>query len=147
MTEEPHLIQGKAVVDDRGTVRFVNDFSFDNVKRFYSVSNHALGFVRAWHGHRHEAKFCTAVRGSFLVCCVRVDDWNTPSTDLPIHRFVLSDQTPAVLYVPAGYANGFKSLTADATILFFSSARLEDSLGDDIRFPARLWNPWDVVER
>src|ERR1041384_55893 len=118
MTEEPHLIQGKAVVDDRGTVRFVNDFTFDSVKRFYTVTNHALGFVRAWHGHRHEAKFCTAARGSFLVCCVRVDDWNSPSTNLPIHRFVLSDQTPAVLYVPPGYANGFKSLTADATILF-----------------------------
>ena len=56
-------------------------------------------------------------------------------------------QKPAVLYLPAGYANGFMSLTDDATLMFFSTSTVEESRGDDIRFDARYWNAWEVVER
>ena len=49
---EPLLIEGGLAVDDRGEVRFVNGFGFEGVKRFYAVSNHQPGFVRAWHAHR-----------------------------------------------------------------------------------------------
>lgn len=147
MADEPSILQGNVAVDDRGEVAFVNDFDFKGVKRFYTVSNHRKGFVRAWHGHKHEDKYVTAVNGAFLTCCVAVDDWENPSPDLPIHRFVLSDRTPAVLFVPSGYVNGFMSLTEHAKIMFFSTATLEDSLKDDIRFPPRTWDPWTVAER
>jgi dTDP-4-dehydrorhamnose 3,5-epimerase-like enzyme len=147
MADKPELISGRCVVDDRGSVSFVNDFAFPGVKRFYTVTNHSAGFVRAWHGHHYEAKYCSAVTGSFLVCCIRIDDWEKPSRDLPIHRFTLSELSPAVLYVPPGFVNGFKSLTDGAKILFYSTAKLEDSLKDDIRFPARTWDPWAVEER
>ncbi len=143
----PQLIEGKRAVDDRGAVGFVNDFNFAGVKRFYTVENHHAGFVRAWHGHKHEAKFCTAVSGALLLCCIEIDDWTNPSAELPIRRFVLSAGNPAVLHVPAGYVNGFMSLTADAKIMFFSTSTLEESLKDDIRFPARRWDPWRVEER
>jgi len=59
----------------------------------------------------------------------------------------LSAQSPSVLYVPAGYANGNMSLTADAKAIFFSTASLEESKGDDIRFDSRVWDPWTVEER
>jgi dTDP-4-dehydrorhamnose 3,5-epimerase len=147
MREQPQLIQGRAAFDDRGAVGFVNDFAFDGVKRFYTVTNHRTGFVRAWHGHKHEAKYCTAVRGSFLVCCIEIDDWSKPSPDLSILRHVLSEHAPAVLHIPPGFVNGFMSLTDDAKILFFSTSTLEESMKDDIRFPAQTWNPWNVVER
>ena len=42
-------IKGAVHVDDRGEVGFVNDFDFDGVKRFYTIRNHRVGFVRAWH--------------------------------------------------------------------------------------------------
>lgn len=144
---EPFVLQGRIAVDDRGEVGFVNDFDFAGVRRFYTVSNHARGFVRAWHGHKHESKYVTAVCGTFLVCCIRIDDWDSPSPDLPVSRFVLSDKAPAVLRVPPGYVNGFMSLTDNAKVMFFSDATLEESLKDDIRFPARKWNPWTVEER
>ena len=144
---DPTLIRGQSAVDDRGTVGFVNEFRFADVKRFYTVSNHRVGFVRAWHGHKHEAKYCTAVRGALVVCCIQIDNWEKPSANLPIHRFVLSENAPAVLHVPAGYVNGFMSLTESAKILFFSTSTLEDSMKDDIRFPARQWDPWHVEER
>jgi hypothetical protein len=31
--------------------------------------------------------------------------------------------------------------------MFFSTSTLEESLRDDIRFPARYWDPWQVEER
>jgi dTDP-4-dehydrorhamnose 3,5-epimerase len=141
------LLKGGVAVDDRGEVGFVNDFDFTGVKRFYTVCNHQVGFIRAWHGHRHEAKYATVVSGSMLVCCLRIDDWDHPAADLPVQRFVLSDKTPAVLYIPAGHANGFMSLSTGAKIVFFSTSTLRDSLNDDIRFPARKWNPWTIEER
>jgi dTDP-4-dehydrorhamnose 3,5-epimerase len=82
-----------------------------------------------------------------LIACVRIDDWEKPSPDLPVQRFVLSAKTPAVLFIPAGYANGNMSLTADAKAIFFSTSSLEESKGDDIRYDARLWDPWQVEER
>jgi dTDP-4-dehydrorhamnose 3,5-epimerase len=46
---EPKIINGGIAPDDRGSVRFVNDFDFAKVKRFYQVENHRAGFIRAWH--------------------------------------------------------------------------------------------------
>lgn len=143
----PELLRGALAVDDRGEVGFVNEFGFGDVKRFYTVSNHAAGFVRAWHGHRREAKYVLAVSGAALVCCVEIDDWESPSRELVVQRFVLSERSPAVLHVPAGFVNGFMTLTPDAKLMFFSTSTLDESLGDDIRFPARYWDPWQVEER
>jgi len=140
-------MQGGLAVDDRGTVGFVNDFKFDDVKRFYTVSNHAVGFVRAWHAHRREAKYVTVVHGSAIMGAVKVDNWEKPSRDARIERFVLSALKPAVVFVPAGYANGFRTLTADTVVMFFSTCSLEESVGDDVRYDAHYWEAWTVVER
>jgi dTDP-4-dehydrorhamnose 3,5-epimerase len=145
--ELPALLDGNRIVDDRGAVSFVNDFSFDGVKRFYVVSNHRQGFVRAWHAHRREAKYVTVVSGSALVGAVAIDDWETPSPHLTVHRYVLTAGAPRVLFIPPGYGNGFMSLTADAQVLFFSTATLDESRADDVRYPARYWDIWTVDER
>ena len=144
---EPVLYTGDVAVDDRGELMFVNEFDFAGVKRFYTVRNHRAGFVRAWHAHRREAKYMTVVTGAALVGAVAIDDWDAPSRDAPVKRFVLAAHRPRVLYVPAGYANGFMSLTADAHVVFFSTSTIEDSLTDDVRYDARHWDIWTVEER
>jgi dTDP-4-dehydrorhamnose 3,5-epimerase len=118
-----------------------------DVRRVYFVENWAAGTVRAWHAHRHERKWVMAVSGAALVACVRVDDWDNPSADAEIHRFTLDAAAPSVLEVPGGYANGAMSLLPDTKLAYFSDASLDDSLGDDVRFPARLWDPWGIEER
>jgi len=143
----PRLIRGGLAVDDRGEVGFVNEFDFSGVKRFYCLANHRRGYVRAWHAHRREEKFFTVVAGAALVCAVRIDDWKSPSKDAPVERFVLSERAPSVLHVPAGFANGSMSLAARTKILVFSTATLEESQQDDVRFPGRYWDPWTVEER
>jgi dTDP-4-dehydrorhamnose 3,5-epimerase len=145
--QEPRLYNGDLAVDDRGEVTFVNDFDFAGVKRFYTVKNHRAGFVRAWHGHRREAKYVTVLAGAAIVGAVQIDDWDHPSRELPAKRFVLGGRKPRVLYIPSGYANGFMSLTADTHLAFFSTATLQDSVGDDVRYDARHWDIWTVDER
>jgi dTDP-4-dehydrorhamnose 3,5-epimerase len=141
------LYSGDLAVDDRGEVGFVNDFDFAGVKRFYMVKNHRSGFVRAWHAHQREAKYVTVSEGAALVGAVKIDDWQNPSKDLPVSRYVLSARKPRVLFIPAGHANGFMSLTEDARLIFFSTSTLKDSMGDDIRYDARYWDIWHVEER
>ena len=147
MKSEPYIYDGGIAVDDRGEIAFVNDFHFESVKRFYMVSNHKQGFVRAWHAHKHEAKYVLSVAGTALVGAVKIDNWEKPSHDLPVGRFVCSSKKPQVLYIPPGYANGFMSLTADLKLIFYSTASLEESANDDIRFDAGYWDIWKVVER
>jgi dTDP-4-dehydrorhamnose 3,5-epimerase len=142
------LIAGSSHVDDRGFVSFVNDFDFARVKRFYMVENHTAGLIRAWHAHRLEEKYAYVVQGVALVSAVRIDNWENPSVPDKIDRFVLSAQKPSILYIPAGYANGFKSLTQDMKIMFFSTSTVEDSLKDDVRWPPdRFGDVWKVIER
>ncbi len=143
----PRLIEGGIAVDDRGELGFVNGFNFDGVKRFYSVSNHTQGFVRGWHGHKKEAKYITVVRGAALIGAVEIDNWDNPSKDVKVWKFVLSEHKPSIIYIPAGYANGFMSLTADTKLVLFSTSTIEESKGDDFRFDAHYWDAWQVIER
>jgi dTDP-4-dehydrorhamnose 3,5-epimerase-like enzyme len=136
MSDSPHLISGGVAVDDRGSVRFVNDFNFKNVKRFYQVQNHRQGFIRAWHGHQHEGKYVYVAQGSALIGAANME---TSVVD----KYVLSSQSPRVLFIPAGYANGFKTLEDNTIILFFSTSDINTSLKDDIRFPYDKWNIWE----
>ena len=145
--KEPTLIKGGKAVDDRGSLGFVNDFLVNGFKRFYTVENHEQGFIRAWHGHMKESKAIIAIKGSILVGAVQMTDTKNPDKSQTVSRYVLSSDTPSVLVVPAGFANGFKTLSKDAIVLFLSSSTLEESQGDDFRFPFDYWNPWTIEPR
>lgn len=134
--ETPKLITGGVAVDDRGSLRFVNDFDFSGVKRFYQVQNHRRGFIRAWHGHKIESKYVYVVKGTALIGAVPLEG------DPIVVKFTLSDKTPRVLYIPNNYANGAMTLEEDTIIQYFSTSTLEQSKGDDIRFPYDKWNIW-----
>lgn len=143
----PVMIEGGLAVDDRGELGFVNEFDMQAVRRFYTVCNHRAGLVRAWHAHKQEAKIVTVTAGAAIVAAVSIDDWDNPSKDLSVYRYVLSANRPAVVCLPQGHANGFMTLTEDTKLLFFSTASLEESQGDDFRYDAYYWNPWVIVER
>lgn len=144
---KPVCIQGQLFADDRGEVGCVNNFDMRQIRRFYTVTNHKAGFVRAWHAHKKESKYVTVTSGSAIIAAVKIDNWSQPSKDLDIHRFVVSAATPSVILIPKGYANGFKTLTVDTKLMFFSIATLEQSHNDDFRYDAYYWNPWEILER
>lgn len=147
MTAELRLIAGGRATDDRGTLKFINDFDVSHARRFYVVTNHRQGFIRAWHGHEREGKYVTVLQGAAIVAAVRVTDWKNPDPGAKVNRYVLSEGNPSVLFIPPGYANGAMTLTDDAIIQYFSTSTLEESKGDDIRFPANFWNAWSIEER
>jgi dTDP-4-dehydrorhamnose 3,5-epimerase len=130
------LMNGGISVDDRGSVRFVNDFNFENVKRFYQVENHRQGFIRAWHGHKKEGKYVYVSSGTALIGIV---DMETEE----ITKYILSSKQPKVLFIPPNHYNGFKNLEENTSIIFFSTTTLDESLGDDIRESHDKWNIWD----
>lgn len=133
---ESKILQGGISVDDRGSVRYVNDFQFNQVKRFYHVENHRSGYIRAWHGHKKEGKYVYVVSGSALIGIVDMETEN-------IEKFILSDKSPKILWIPPGKYNGFKSLEENTKILFFSTSTINESIDDDIRKPYDQWNIWE----
>lgn len=149
---QTNIFNGGVAVDDRGSVRFVNEFNFSNVKRFYQIQNHRAGFIRAWHGHRNEGKYVYVAQGTFLVGAVKLEE-TTPldgisdnaiiSGEGKPEKFILSSESPKVLWIPPGYANGFMNLTDGGIIQFYSTSILQDSLNDDIRFDYNKWNIWE----
>ena len=152
MSDKPILYEGSLAVDDRGSISFVNGFDFScfrgvGVKLFYIVSNYKQWQIRAWHAHKHEAKAVTLIAGAAIVAAVKIDNWDNPNPSAEVHRFVLSASKPSVLFIPAGYANGFRGLTGDARLMFFSSATVEESRNDDYRFGSHYWEPWNIIER
>jgi dTDP-4-dehydrorhamnose reductase/dTDP-4-dehydrorhamnose 3,5-epimerase-like enzyme len=143
------LIDGGMAVDDRGSLSFVNDYNFYGVKRFYQVKNFSTNTIRAFHGHLREAKYVYVAEGSAIVAAVKLDNVEDPSKKEKVHRYVLSDKKPQVLFIPPKYANGFRPLEENTRILFFSTASLEESKGDDYRYPVDYWGQeiWDVENR
>ena len=142
---EIKTLNGGLATDDRGSVRFVNDFNFEGVKRFYQVQNHREGFIRAWHAHQKEAKYVYVAKGTALIGAVPFDimldlkskkhkNEKIELDNSDIFKTVLSANNPKIVYIPSGYANGFKSLEKDTIIQFFSTSTLQESLGDDFRF-------------
>ncbi len=142
MTDSIQIYQGEAFVDDRGIVSFINELNLAKWKRFYFVENHRAGFVRAWHGHKFESKLIIPISGIIQVSAVRIDDWKNPDKMIEPENHFLSSSKPMAMYIPGGYANGFKSLTDNSKLMIFSSSSLEDSLKDDYRFNWDYWNCW-----
>jgi dTDP-4-dehydrorhamnose 3,5-epimerase-like enzyme len=141
MTE---LIRGNLFTDNRGTLKFVNDFTFPDVKRFYQIIHPDITVVRAWQGHRVEHKYFYVVKGKFAIACVEIDNWETPSPDLEAAVTILEEGAPAVLSVPPGFANGIKALEPDSVLMVYSNLSLQESAEDRWSFDAALWFDWKI---
>lgn len=137
--DKPRLIPGGLHTDERGTVAFVNDFDFAGVRRFYMIRPARPGEVRGWIGHRREHKWFMCIQGRIVIAVVKPDRWDKPSHDLPVCRYELSANQPAVLHVPAGHATASMAVNEGAILLVYSSDRLEVAPGDDHRFAPETW--------
>lgn len=143
MTLKPNLISGGNHKDDRGIISFVNDFRLDQVKRFYTIEHLDVNVVRAWQGHKIEQKWFYVVAGSFELFVVGPDHWESPSDDLEVNEFGLSEINSQILHVPGGYATGFRALEAQSKLIVFSDLTVEQSSNDNYRFEQCLWHDWN----
>ena len=143
MQEQPSILKGGIFTDHRGSMRFVNDFRFGDVKRFYFIKHPDPTVVRAWQGHQFEKKYFYPIAGSFLVAWVKIDDFENPSRDLLPEYHILSTENSEIISVPKGYANGLKALEPNSELLIFSDMDLEESVNEKIRFSADWWLDWN----
>lgn len=133
------LIRGNIYQDQRGIIHFVNDFSFDGVKRFYTITHPYTNTIRAWQGHKYETKYFFVVKGSFIVNWIAIDDWSSPSKNLPISAHILTHTQSEILTIPPGHVNGFQALEPDSILIVFSDKKLDESTKDDFRFSVDYW--------
>lgn len=146
MIEQPTILKGVNFTDNRGSMRFVNDFHFSDVKRFYFIKHPDITVVRAWQGHQFEKKYFYPISGSFVVAWVKIDDFFNPSEDLIPEYHFLSAINSEILSVPKGYANGLKALEPDSELMIFSDMSLEESINEKIRYPSDKWLDWDNLK-
>lgn len=142
----PTAIQGGTYTDDRGQIRFVNDFDMSEVKRMYITTPAASNPWRAWQGHRREQKWFYCLKGRFEVYTIKPDNWDEPSKNAVITKFELEDQSPNVLHVPSGYINGFRSMEAGSSILVYSDFTVAESKEDDYRFDYDYWDTESTIK-
>lgn len=135
----PKVIRGGNFSDHRGTISYVNDFSFAAVERFYIISNSDDNPIRAWQGHKLDAKNFYCLSGSFKIHFVKVDNWETPSKDLSIETVTVSASESKIVHIPAGYANAIQSLEKDSKLMSFSTLQLENVNEDDVRYDSNYW--------
>jgi len=133
------VFSGGLAADNRGKVSFVNSFNFKKVKRFYQIENSALNPIRAFHGHMKESKYFFVSTGSVLLAAVKLNNPKNPNKKVVVYRKIISAKKPTVVYIPAGYANGFKTLEKKTVLLVFSTSSLAESQDDDYRFPEDYW--------
>jgi dTDP-4-dehydrorhamnose 3,5-epimerase-like enzyme len=139
------FIKGGSFTDERGSLKFVNDFSFEGVKRFYQLIHPETAVIRAWQGHQIEQKYFYAVKGEFILAWVKIDNWETPSPVLRAEHIILSENEPGVFCIPPGYANGIKALTPGAILMVYSNLNLEQSASDRWSFPQDQWFDWQHI--
>jgi dTDP-4-dehydrorhamnose 3,5-epimerase-like enzyme len=133
------IFHGGLFSDDRGVIRFCNEFQFEGIKRFYTIKHLSVEVIRAWQGHKLETKYFYVTKGSFLINWINIDNWEHPSKDLKINTHTLTDTHSEILIIHPGHINGFKALEPDSTLIVYSDMLLEDSKKDDYRFPVEMW--------
>lgn len=135
----PEIIKGGNFSDQRGTISYVNDFSFSDIERFYIISNSEKYPIRAWQGHKLDAKNFYCISGSFKIHFVKIDNWENPSKDLLIETVFVSDSDSKILHIPAGYANAIQSLEINSKLISFSTLPLVNVKEDDVRYDSDYW--------
>ncbi|WP_269237487.1 WxcM-like domain-containing protein [Flavobacterium flavigenum] len=136
---KPKIVEGGHFSDHRGTISYVNNFSFKNIERFYIISNSDENPIRAWQGHKLDAKNFYCVKGSFKIHFVKIDNWENPSKDLNIETIIVSASDSKIVHIPPGYANAIESLETDSKLISFSTLPLSAVSDDDVRYASDYW--------
>lgn len=140
---KPRLIEGGVFSDHRGSLQFVNDFDMAVIKRMYFTTHPSTETIRAWQGHKVESRWFFCVKGTFTIKLVKIDDWENPSNSCEVFEFELKEDNPQVLYIPNGFANGFKAKTKDSKLMIMSNYGLNEIEDDHYRFDSNKWTNWD----
>lgn len=130
--------------DDRGTFCNMPIEKF-KLKRVYVVKNFESGMVRAFHYHKHESKVITCIEGYIKLVLIRLgaEDSCVPKE---VTEYYLKEGDGKSIIIPLNVANGWQSLQPNSSILVFSDKTAQESMKDDVRYPANLYD-WEIKWR
>lgn len=112
-----------------------------SVKRMYVTTNKTTERVRAWMAHRVESRWLSCSFGAFEVQIIPVIDWEKPVASERRLTFTLTFETPQVLYIPPGYAIGFKASVEKSIMLIFSDYSMGE-IEDNYKFSVENFKDW-----
>lgn len=138
---EPALIPISIHKEERGELRYCNEFDLSSAKRFYSITFAEKGQVRAWQAHKVETKAIIPISGISKIVLVEITDFDKGIAG-QIFEFVLDSTEPHVLLVPGGFANGLQSKSVDSSLMIFSNLSLDEAKNDDFRFEKHKFYSW-----
>ena len=146
LVEVPRIIKGGHFSDHRGDMRFVNDFEFDDIARFYFIKHKDEKFIRAWQGHEFEKKYFYPITGSFIIAWVKIDDFDNPSSTLIPEHHIIEQERSEIVCIPKGYANGLRALEPNSELMIFSDMDLEQSVNERHRYDSHFWFDWQNLK-
>ena len=135
---KPKLIKGGSHSDNRGSIIFNNDFDVSEIKRIYTIQNKNTNFVRAWQGHAIEKRWFSAIKGSFLIKLIKIDNWENPKKNLEVYSTILNDKNFDTLCVPKGYVNSIQALEEESKLMTMSDYLLGE-VKDEYRFDSNYF--------
>ncbi|MFZ4862675.1 WxcM-like domain-containing protein [Sphingobacterium sp. Mn56C] len=143
--KEISILKGGVAKDNRGQIRFVNDFDMEAVKRFYIIKNSDKALIRGWRAHRIEQRWFYVLSGSFSLNIVKIDNWENPSKDLEVQNIVLKSSDMNLLHIPAGYGTAFVALEEDSELLVYADYGLAHAALDDYTYSLDYFNKLELL--
>ncbi len=142
------LITGGSYSDERGRLRFCNDFDMTEVKRFYTIANSAEQPARGWIGHKKETKWFFPLKGKTVIEVEPMDVSRVERVERVelgeevnrverVERVELDAERPGVLKVEPGNWFCIKQ-DGTAEVMVFSNCGVGEFEGDDFRKPYDL---------
>lgn len=128
------ILEGKKHSDERGIITYNNDFDASQIKRIYTIENPSTEFIRGWQGHKIEQRWFSAVKGSFKISVIEVDDFENPSKNLAVKHYTLNDENLSYLHIPKGRITAIQALENNSKLLVLADYAL-DEVQDEYRFP------------
>ncbi|ASK30374.1 sugar epimerase [Chryseobacterium sp. T16E-39] len=127
------ILKGNRHEDLRGIITYNNEFDASLIKRIYTIENHSTEFVRGWQGHKIEQRWFACMKGQFEISVIVVDDFEHPSKDLKISKYILSSETLTYLHINAGCLTAIQSLEEGSKLLVLADYGVGE-IEDEYRF-------------
>jgi len=136
---------------DNRDLNYSNYFSegevdMNTVEDYHSHNTERLdveGMKKLLLTHIIESRWFMCIQGSFTVKLVKIDDFNNPSENLQAENYTLTDKDSTILYIPKGFANGFKANENNSKLIIFSNFNFGENQNDQLRYDKNKWTTWD----
>lgn len=113
------------------------------IKRMYTTTHKDTHSIRAWMAHQIESRWFVCTTGTFIVKLVKVVDFARKTPAEEVVSFTLNADDPTVLFVPPGYASGFKAEVENSQVLLLADYAFNE-INDSYKFTQEEFLHWDT---